>query len=998
MQIPKTPSTFEELDLIQQLKEYSKSDTEVAKLFTNITSFVKDMLTPLLGKINAREMETFTMHDPNHALKVAHLMWYIIKPERRDKLTPPEIALLVVSAFLHDLGMALSPQEREERLGPDSDLWQLLEVDEELKKSLNQLKDEASNSQSSELIRGRARHQLYQAEETLLCRDTRQRHASRERYEELLTQLQQFHNKAPSKLPDVESCLSFAGDSFREKVIEICVSHGQDLDFLLENDETNIERPRFPMDYTLGSCIADLHMVAAALRLADILDFDRERTPPVLFYYLLPTNLAPQESKSVLEWSKHLSISNWHIEEDAIVFRGHCSSHIIHHAVVHFCSDIEKEIKSTRDTFSIRNTDFSFNLPKSVQTKIEQHGYTYVPYKFELDDNRVYQLLMGGAIYDNPLVAVRELVQNAVDACKLKDAWTRMYEPQTTPNTTNRITIRYEEPTEQCPQSKLTIRDTGTGMDKWILEKYFLKVGMSYYNSPDFNKIRFQLRTKNEELDFAPISEFGIGFLSCFLLADRLQVDTAMWDSIRGDTLKRTLIIDGPTRLIRMSEKRNERLDRFKGTSVTLYLARGSGNDKNQPPQLHEIKRYLIDVCQDLPYRLNLEHLSPDGQVTCDYIDRTPLTVQLPERLEPLSVRIPVNDHESGLEGEIALVSPYHARKLEQKLVEGSPVSIADQSKSSQSESTLLRGGFKIGEVPGLPRSYLVSITSKATLRFNWKFDSHRRYPMPNLARNRAANSQLLHQNVLRIWLGYLLSNVDCLPEGLLNSLSLPMLPLATWRMEQDNALIMNPTWMEQYNALTIYTLARQGWFFVVGDKPDIALQTWESSTGESLRLGSSFRDELYWQLLDMILPKITTLQMARGISFYVKPPEPGWRKILEGWQNYSTSAVQWGPFVEYIGDIENLLAYEYPGSVQFNSRFRKRLLKSFSKNELPPLLKVLHKLADARGASRQAMLTDNQVSLLKRAQKHLGDIEIGELAGSWRIDSFAVPKVVNSQ
>ena len=89
MQIPKTPLTFEELDLIQQLKEYSESDTEVAKLFTNITSFVKDMLTPLLGKINARQMETFTMHDPNHALKVAQLMWYIIKPERRDKLTPP---------------------------------------------------------------------------------------------------------------------------------------------------------------------------------------------------------------------------------------------------------------------------------------------------------------------------------------------------------------------------------------------------------------------------------------------------------------------------------------------------------------------------------------------------------------------------------------------------------------------------------------------------------------------------------------------------------------------------------------------------------------------------------------------------------------------------------------------------------------------------------------------------------------------------------------------
>ena len=52
-----------------------------------------------------------------------------------------------------------------------------------------------------------------------------------------------------------------------------------------------------------------------------------------------------------------------------------------------------------------------------------------------------------------------------------------------------------------------------------------------------------------------------------------------------------------------------------------------------------------------------------------------------------------------------------------------------------------------------------------------------------------------------------------------------------------------------------------------------------------------------------------------------------------------------WGPFVEYIGDIENLLSYEYPGSLQFNSRFRKRILDSFNESELYPLLIVFHML-----------------------------------------------------
>jgi len=189
MQISKTPTSIEELDLMKKLKEDFPDDEACQSLYTNIVSFVNSMLKPLIGKINAREMETFTMHDSNHALKVAHLMWQIIHPSRRKDLKPPEIALLVISAFLHDLGMALSPQEREERLDPESDLWHHLEVDEYIKKSITQLKEQISDSEIPEPIRGRARHKLCQAEEALLCQDTRERHATRKRYEELLTLL-----------------------------------------------------------------------------------------------------------------------------------------------------------------------------------------------------------------------------------------------------------------------------------------------------------------------------------------------------------------------------------------------------------------------------------------------------------------------------------------------------------------------------------------------------------------------------------------------------------------------------------------------------------------------------------------------------------------------------------------------------------------------------------------------------------------------------------------
>src|ERR1019366_3055829 len=133
-------------------------------------------------------------------------------------------------------------------------------------------------------------------------------------------------------------------------------------------------------------------------------------------------------------------------------------------------------------TFAIRdNQTWPFILPETVKADIHEDGYHYVPYQFELDDSRVCELLMGRAIYDNPLVAVRELVQNAVDACSYRDALSKLAEPNAEPDTLKRITIQYEEPSAGKEYPMLRVSDTGTGMDAWLIERWFLKVGRSYY-------------------------------------------------------------------------------------------------------------------------------------------------------------------------------------------------------------------------------------------------------------------------------------------------------------------------------------------------------------------------------------------------------------------------------------------------------------------------------------------------------------------------------------
>lgn len=55
-----------------------------------------------------------------------------------------------------------------------------------------------------------------------------------------------------------------------------------------------------------------------------------------------------------------------------------------------------------------------------------------------------------------------------------------------------------------------------------IIKKHFLNIGVSYYNSTDFLL---------NDFTYKPIGNFGIGFLSCFMLSDEVKVITRYYNS-----------------------------------------------------------------------------------------------------------------------------------------------------------------------------------------------------------------------------------------------------------------------------------------------------------------------------------------------------------------------------------------------------------------------------------------------------------------------------------
>jgi molecular chaperone HtpG len=114
--------------------------------------------------------------------------------------------------------------------------------------------------------------------------------------------------------------------------------------------------------------------------------------------------------------------------------------------------------------------------------------------------------LLAKSLYAEPDVFIRELVQNAHDAIKIR----RVHEPEIE----GRIDV-----TIDVDQRTITFRDNGSGMGKREIEDYLATIGVSGTG------------TQKEEMAVKGISaetigQFGVGLLSAFVVADEIEVTT----------------------------------------------------------------------------------------------------------------------------------------------------------------------------------------------------------------------------------------------------------------------------------------------------------------------------------------------------------------------------------------------------------------------------------------------------------------------------------------
>lgn len=528
----------------------------------------------------------FTLHDADHSFRVAQRMVDITPEDVRGQLSTYELALLLLSAYLHDIGM--TPERQKVR----QHYVFLLTGEADKADSLNQseqnefqawLDDEGDGVVPPLTTHSPTGEVLRRAEEIIT-------YYARHKHNDWSGEWIEAHR----------DWFKGAYVSFTDDLIRVCKSHHYGYKELVL-DQFN--------PHNVGGATVHLRYLAVLLRLADILEFDPERTPEVVLRH---RDIA---SKSLIYWYKDHEVS---ITQDGnrLVAYARPREARMHRAIELMLDDIEKELRVCRtlaDETHFENSpgiqeklphhwDLSGTLHRE-DVKPQNNRYEYINGAFRPDTRKILELLSGIELYGSPFVAVRELLQNAFDAVREQIAYQRLDLPDPNDATAVNALETLCNVTLKLEQSEdgfwLVCTDNGVGMTKDIINRYLLVSGSARRHEI----LELERRCKAQGFTLGRTGQFGIGVLSYFMLADKLELRTRRSQEAGSDEQTGwRFTTEGIGSFGELSRDAQFR----RGTQIRLHLKREIIG--NEPAQWYaDLRDYLAETLRYLPCRFQLE-------------------------------------------------------------------------------------------------------------------------------------------------------------------------------------------------------------------------------------------------------------------------------------------------------------------------------------------------------------------------------------------------------
>jgi Histidine kinase-, DNA gyrase B-, and HSP90-like ATPase len=457
----------------------------------------------------------FTLHDEEHAFRVAQRIFELMPDTVAQKLGSFELCLLLLSAYLHDIGMT-----------PTRDIV----------KRYHQYILTKSDGLLSEAEARDLQHWLDEAHGglELPVEDRVTTVAGLDKAEELLAYYCRHRHNDWSEAW-IRNHLTSAKPSLYpgwiDDLVNLCRSHHEGLQAL--------QQPRFHVRYRGSPAqLVNLRYLAALLRVADVIEFDPERTPDVI---LAHRDIAP---KSRAYW--HKDRFSFLIKRDSRELRLDATTPDakIHRAVLETVRQVDQELLTCNSlessgTFilgSFKDERCSWPWPASVNAKVTEDGrFVYIDGAFRPEPRHILRLLGGVELYRDPMVAVRELLQNAFDAVKEQIARERLRFANPGDPTwaqklgeQHKVTLSFVEETDGA---WLVCEDDGVGMTRTIIERHLLVSGAP--TLPEANRLEREANAHGFSVERS--GQFGIGVLSYFMIADRMIITTRRSPLAGGD-------------------------------------------------------------------------------------------------------------------------------------------------------------------------------------------------------------------------------------------------------------------------------------------------------------------------------------------------------------------------------------------------------------------------------------------------------------------------------
>lgn len=423
----------------------------------------------------------YTLHDETHVLNVLDAMAGILG-DQISQLSKGEAELLILAACLHDIGMVYTEEEEKQCFADKRKTREFLRVN------------------SPEHLGCPAEEWPEQIRQWYL------------RWLHPFRLLEVFQNGGWKAL-----IADWPTEVVPKRcVVAVCRAHGEaPEEFLTGRD----------MKY-LAADETDPLFCALLLRLADLLDFDDTRAPKVLYSYVACNE------KSREEWEKHQASGGFRYPDSPSVvklpYKAHCTNPGIEHTIRDFLDWIDSELNTCARLQHNCHQDWQrrFPFPQSIgREEVESDGYVSGDFLMTMNQTRIMELLAGEELYDKNDIFIRELLQNAIDATLLRLEMDQDFSQED-------ARIDLWEWNDKEGNIWFRIDDQGTGMTLGMLQRYFLKIGNSYYTSQELKR---DLRDHGQMQDYQSISRFGIGFLSCFLCGSFAEVSTLYFDPAKNE-------------------------------------------------------------------------------------------------------------------------------------------------------------------------------------------------------------------------------------------------------------------------------------------------------------------------------------------------------------------------------------------------------------------------------------------------------------------------------